>query len=161
MDLDACLPGNRRFTRVVARVWRPGLFYHKVALRLAAFACQDLNATSCWVIRNHLRYKKVSNDAASSSEYKNVIYFFCRKSAKMWGFWIRKPCQQKFLQFLFFSYMHLACRFEFYLVSMIPKYVNGRFWSWWNDTGEVNDAALIHVDVGAALNANMGNCKNT
>ena len=46
-----------------------------------------------------------------------------------------------------------------YLVSMVPENINWRFWCWWNDTGEVNDAALVHMDVGAALNAYMGDCK--
>ena len=55
MDLDACFSGNWRLTRVVSRVGRPGLFYHKVAFRLLAFTGEDLNSAACWVIRNHLK----------------------------------------------------------------------------------------------------------
>ena len=55
MDLDACFSGYWRLTRVVSRVGRPGLFYHKVAFRLSAFTGEDLNSAACWVIRNHLQ----------------------------------------------------------------------------------------------------------
>ena len=118
MDLDTCFPGNRRFTRVVSRVWRPGLFYHKVALRLAAFACQDLNATSCWVIRNHLRYKgKIPNFEKANAIFSRTVIFlwlvgdFRKKKSEKFALGT-KPCQQK---------LHVVAVQFFYIVKQMEK----------------------------------------
>lgn len=182
MDLDASFPSNWWFTRVVSRVRWTGLFYHKVAFGLTAFTGEDLNAAACWVIRNHLRIKKtwkitwltaydnIASDRTDVLRHTNrdLTLLYLNTFQGLLGLCLFSSPILLVLKcyfnlfFLLSSYPVEANVMIFrinYRFAVVPKYVDRGLWRGWDDACEVDNAALIHVDVRTALNANMRNWK--